>query len=91
MENLVLNFLYLDINTNNFMIFKLQNYLQIITILTYFVKCLTINAYKTKLLLTIFNFFLTTIRTTHKEPCIKFSSFFGNPHFFYRHFKNKFS
>ncbi|KAE9544238.1 hypothetical protein AGLY_001417 [Aphis glycines] len=28
-ENLVLNFLSLDINTNNFMIFQLQNYLQI--------------------------------------------------------------
>ncbi|KAE9536778.1 hypothetical protein AGLY_006840, partial [Aphis glycines] len=27
--------------------------------------------------------------TTHKEPCIKFSSFFGHPKFFYRHFKKK--
>ncbi|KAE9526917.1 hypothetical protein AGLY_013565 [Aphis glycines] len=32
-----------------------------------------------------------TIRTTHKEPCIKFSSFFGHPKFFYRHFKKKFT
>ncbi|KAE9526968.1 hypothetical protein AGLY_013616 [Aphis glycines] len=32
-----------------------------------------------------------TIRTTHKEPCIKFSSFFGHPKIFYRHFKKKFS
>ncbi|KAE9521694.1 hypothetical protein AGLY_017914 [Aphis glycines] len=33
--------------------------------------------------------FSTTIRTTHKKPCIKFSSFFGHPTFFYRHFKKK--
>ncbi|KAF0705465.1 hypothetical protein FWK35_00033443 [Aphis craccivora] len=34
----MLNILTLDINTNNFMIFQLQNYLQIFAILTYFVK-----------------------------------------------------
>ncbi|KAE9531294.1 hypothetical protein AGLY_010500 [Aphis glycines] len=32
---------------------------------------------------------LATISTTCKEPCIKFSSFFGNPKSFYRHFKKK--
>ncbi|KAE9544662.1 hypothetical protein AGLY_000204, partial [Aphis glycines] len=36
MENLVLNLLTLDINTNNFMNFKLQNNLQIFIILTNF-------------------------------------------------------
>ncbi|KAE9541129.1 hypothetical protein AGLY_004374 [Aphis glycines] len=36
MENLVLNFLTLDINTNNFMNFELQNNLQIFMILTNF-------------------------------------------------------
>ncbi|KAF0770694.1 Uncharacterized protein FWK35_00000949 [Aphis craccivora] len=35
-ENLVLNFLTLDISTKNFMIFQLQNYLQMFAILTYF-------------------------------------------------------
>ncbi|KAE9538564.1 hypothetical protein AGLY_005663 [Aphis glycines] len=33
------------------------------------------------------DFFLTTIRKIHKKSCIKFSSFFGQPKFFYRHFK----
>ncbi|KAE9534940.1 hypothetical protein AGLY_008232 [Aphis glycines] len=33
----------------------------------------------------------TTIRKTHKEPCIQFSSFFGHPTFFYRHLKKKFA
>ncbi|KAE9535762.1 hypothetical protein AGLY_007663, partial [Aphis glycines] len=32
-----------------------------------------------------------TIKTTHKEPCIKFSKFFGHPKIFYRHFKKNFS
>ncbi|KAE9541708.1 hypothetical protein AGLY_003699, partial [Aphis glycines] len=36
MENLVLNFLILDLNTNNFMIFQLQNYKLIFAILIYF-------------------------------------------------------
>ena len=91
MKNFVLNFSTLDTNTNNFMIFQLQYYLQIFAILTYFVKIWNINAHKKKLWLTIFNFFLTTIRTNPKERCIKFSSFFGNPNFFYRRFKKKFS
>ncbi|KAF0761631.1 hypothetical protein FWK35_00014239, partial [Aphis craccivora] len=39
----------------------------------------TINAYKKKLCLAIFNFFLAAIGTTHKEPCIKFSKLFGHP------------
>ncbi|KAF0729846.1 valacyclovir hydrolase [Aphis craccivora] len=38
----------------------------------------------------VFDRFLT-IRTTHKEPCIKFSKLFGHPKFFYRHFKKNFS
>ncbi|KAE9538518.1 hypothetical protein AGLY_005617 [Aphis glycines] len=33
----------------------------------------------------------TTIKTTHKEPCIKFSKLFGHPNIFYRHFKKNFS
>ncbi|KAF0756667.1 hypothetical protein FWK35_00030141 [Aphis craccivora] len=37
MDNLVLNFLTLEMNTNNFMIFQLQNYLQMFAILTYFI------------------------------------------------------
>ncbi|KAE9537698.1 hypothetical protein AGLY_006721 [Aphis glycines] len=40
MENLVLNFLTLDINTNNFMNFELQNNLQIFMILTNFCQYL---------------------------------------------------
>ncbi|KAE9542555.1 hypothetical protein AGLY_002466 [Aphis glycines] len=32
-----------------------------------------------------------TIKTTHKEPCIKFSKLFGHPKIFYRHFKKNFS
>ncbi|KAE9532646.1 hypothetical protein AGLY_009727 [Aphis glycines] len=31
-----------------------------------------------------------TIKTTHKEPCIKFSKLFGHPKIFYRHFKKNF-
>ena len=81
MGNLVLYFESLVINTTNFMIFQLQNYLQIFAILTYFIKIWTINAYKKKLWLTI------TITTTHKKPCITFSSVFGHPKFFYRYFK----
>ncbi|KAE9543354.1 hypothetical protein AGLY_003265 [Aphis glycines] len=34
---------------------------------------------------------LTTIKTTHKEPCIKFSKLFGHPKFIFRHFKKNFS
>ncbi|KAE9541180.1 hypothetical protein AGLY_004425 [Aphis glycines] len=30
-----------------------------------------------------------TIKTTHKESCIKFSKLFGHPKIFYRHFKKK--
>ncbi|KAF0760820.1 hypothetical protein FWK35_00039024 [Aphis craccivora] len=37
MEHLVLHFLTLDKNKKKFMIFQLQNYLQIFAILTYFV------------------------------------------------------
>ncbi|KAF0753053.1 zinc finger SWIM domain-containing protein 3-like, partial [Aphis craccivora] len=37
----------------------------------------------------IFNRF-PTIRTTHKESCIKFSKLFGHPKFFYRQFIKKF-
>ncbi|KAE9543452.1 hypothetical protein AGLY_002252 [Aphis glycines] len=32
-----------------------------------------------------------TIKTTHKEPCIKFSKLFGHPKKCYRHFKKNFS
>ncbi|KAE9525472.1 hypothetical protein AGLY_014272 [Aphis glycines] len=32
-----------------------------------------------------------TIKTTHKEPCIKFSKLFGHPKIFHRHFKKNFS
>ncbi|KAE9533006.1 hypothetical protein AGLY_009434 [Aphis glycines] len=32
-----------------------------------------------------------TIKTTHQEPCIKFSKIFGHPKIFYRHFKKNFS
>ncbi|KAE9536922.1 hypothetical protein AGLY_006729 [Aphis glycines] len=32
-----------------------------------------------------------TIKTTHKEPCIKFSKLFGHPKIFYQHFKKNFS
>jgi len=46
METLLLNFLSLDKNTKKFMNFQLQNYLSIFTFLTYFVKKLTLNAYK---------------------------------------------
>ncbi|KAE9525424.1 hypothetical protein AGLY_014224 [Aphis glycines] len=47
--------------------------------------------YSTSKLLVNFRVFdrFPTIRTTHKEPSIKFSSFFGHPKLFYRHFKNK--
>lgn len=37
---------------------QLQNFLQIFAILTYFVNIWTLNAYKQKLWLTIFDFFL---------------------------------
>ncbi|KAE9534023.1 hypothetical protein AGLY_008759 [Aphis glycines] len=67
MENLVLYFQFLIINTKNFMIFQLQNYLQIFAFSTDFVKNLTINDYKKKL-------------KTHKEPCIKFSIFELQPY-----------
>ncbi|KAF0761237.1 hypothetical protein FWK35_00012406, partial [Aphis craccivora] len=32
--------------------------------------------------ITFFNHYIKTIKTTYKEPCIKFSSFFGYPKFF---------
>ncbi|KAE9544124.1 hypothetical protein AGLY_001813 [Aphis glycines] len=32
-----------------------------------------------------------TIKTTYKEPCIKFSKLFGHPKIFYRHLKKNFS
>ncbi|KAF0773804.1 hypothetical protein FWK35_00000132 [Aphis craccivora] len=36
-------------------------------------------------------FSIDIIKTTHKEPCIKFSKLFSHSKFFYRHFKNFFS
>ena len=36
-----------------------------------------------------FYFFLVTIRTTHEEPCIIFSSCFGHPQFFIETSKKK--
>ncbi|KAE9538809.1 hypothetical protein AGLY_005391 [Aphis glycines] len=33
--------------------------------------------------------FTTSIKTTHKEPSIKFSKLFGHPKIFYRHFQKK--
>ncbi|KAE9545444.1 hypothetical protein AGLY_000987 [Aphis glycines] len=68
MENLVPNFQNLVIKEKIFMIFQLQNYLQIFAFSTF-----------------------PTIKTTHKEPCIKFSKLFGHPKIFYRHFKKNFS
>ncbi|KAE9527571.1 hypothetical protein AGLY_012851 [Aphis glycines] len=83
MENLALNFLTLDINTNNFMNFELQMLIK--KDCTYhmrnFVKNLQLSINSSK----------TTIKKTHKEPCIKFSKLFGHPKIFYRHFKNNFS
>ncbi|KAE9545339.1 hypothetical protein AGLY_000882 [Aphis glycines] len=123
MENLVLNFLTLDINTNNFMNFELQNNLQIFMILTNFCQNFELQmlikkncAYKnlwrtlyqisklsykrkkfydfsTSKLLANFRVFdrFPTIKTTHQEPCIKFSKLFGHPKIFYRLFKKNFS
>jgi len=58
--------------------FQLQNYLRIFVILTYF-------DFKR---LFIF-FFLTKIRIIYEKPCIKFTTFLGTQHFFYRHLNKK--
>ncbi|KAE9543471.1 hypothetical protein AGLY_002271 [Aphis glycines] len=60
---------------------------------TFFVgKCLLLILYCTKNIhFSIGNHPQTTIKTTHKEPCNKFSKLFGHPKIFYRHFKKNFS
>ncbi|KAE9542458.1 hypothetical protein AGLY_003319 [Aphis glycines] len=68
MENLVLNFLTLDINTNNFIIFQLQNYLQIFTFSTDFEPCIK------------FKFFWSSeifLPTLQKKIRIKIENFSG--------------
>ncbi|KAE9532605.1 hypothetical protein AGLY_009686 [Aphis glycines] len=54
--------------------FEIEALLRIVMLITYEKLCIK---------------FSITIRTTRKESCIKFSSFFDHPKFFYRHSKKK--
>lgn len=67
MENFVLHCLILSINTNNFINFKLRNYMYIFT------KYVQI---------TFFYFFLIAIGTTYKKTFIKFRGFLERQIFF---------